>query len=328
MQSGHIQFIERTFAAHLGGPDHMEKVRKIFQQLFVQRQTPEAIRNMLTRKQSRTRILAVTSGKGGVGKTTISINLAVALARSGKRVLLADGDLGMGNVHVFSGLSPRGTILDVVEGRASIEQALTPGPEGIQVLAGASGVARLADLDAPMMSFLTRELRRAASAFDILLIDTGAGVSSQVLSLLAIAHELVLVATPNLASTLDAYGMVKATHEARLVGRIHLLVNMAQDEEEAAAIFARIGGCAERFLQMNIGRLGALFRDQAVEAANQSRRPLLHASAVDPNAARLSKIAERICQLPPLEEVSPSAPTLPSPAPPSATGLFTAMPST
>ena len=294
IEPARLQFIEQEFQDVLRGHRDASLIRAIHHALFIEGKPLAVVRNQFSRRQRALRVIAVTSGKGGVGKTTVSVNLATALAGRGRRVLLFDADLGMANVHIFAGVTPRGTLLDVIEGRSTLADVLTAGPAGIQIVCGASGVAGLADLDARVIERLGRELARLADDFDVLLIDTGAGISAQVLHFLALAHEIIVVATPNLAATLDAYGVIKVVREARLPAQISILVNQTGDETEAGAIFARLSGCAHRFLDFLPASLGSLRRDPAVEAANQSRQPLVLAQPASENARRLVAMAARL----------------------------------
>ena len=307
IEPARLQFIEREFHDILRDAPDADRIRQIYHALFTEGKSPAVVRNQFSRPQSSLRVIAVTSGKGGVGKTTVSVNLAAALAARGRRVLLFDADLGMANVHIFAGVTPRGTLLDVVEGRSTLAQILTSGPGGIQIVCGASGVAGLADLDSQVIERIGRELARLAGDFDVLLIDTGAGISAQVMQFLTLAHEMIVVATPNLAATLDAYGVIKVAREARLPAQISILVNQTESETEAGAIFARLSGCSHRFLQFLPASLGSLRRDPAVEAANQSRQPLVLSQPASENARRFTALAARLVGDPP-----PAAAALPS----------------
>ena len=307
IEPSQAQFIEKTFDEFLGHDEredasfrarHGELLRWVHHRLFIEGATVATVRAELNRAAGNTRTIAVTSGKGGVGKTTFSVNLAVAFAQLGRRVLLFDADFGMANAHIFAGVNPPATLLDVIDGRATFESVITPGPAGIRMICGASGIGRLANLSAPVLDAIGRELLRIAADFDVLLIDTGAGISPAVTHFLGLAQETIVLATPNLASTLDAYGVIKLAHETRLATQVHVLINQAEDEIQAARVMDRLANCANRFLQFSLGTLGFLDRDPAFEQSNQSRLPLMLANPENANALRIAAIAARLLDEP------------------------------
>jgi flagellar biosynthesis protein FlhG len=309
IEPSRIRFIEREFEEYFEGSAtfdarQVDLFNKIHRMLFVEGKSPLAIRRELPGEQRCLKIIAVTSGKGGVGKTTMSLNLAIAMAARGLRTLLLDADMGLGNVHVFAGIAPRGSMLDLIDGRQAVENLLTPGPGGIHVLCGNSGSARMADLPPEIIGRMEHELAALGANFDIMIIDTGAGISSQVTRFLAMADEIVVVTTPNIAATLDAYGIIKVMREQAIRGQIHLLVNQADGEAQAHAVCEKIRACSERFLQYPLAILGSVMRDPKMEEANQSRKPLLLSQPDHPNARMIARFAEKL--LPGLEAEAPA----------------------
>jgi flagellar biosynthesis protein FlhG len=302
IEPAQLQFIERTFSEYLTErPSDTESIRAwrrdltrwVHQRLFHFRDAVADVRAELNATFRRTRAIAVTSGKGGVGKTTFSVNLAVACAQQGQRVLLFDADFGMANVHIYAGVNPKTTLLEVVDGRARMEDVIMPGPGGIQMICGASGVSRLSDLSVLALESIGRELLRVAADYDILIIDTSAGISTAVTHFLSLAQETIVLATPALASTLDAYGVIKLASETRISTRLNLLINQAEGEQEAERVRERIAGCADRYLGTAVRPLGFLRRDPSFERSAHSRRPLVLSDPGNSNALTIAEIAAR-----------------------------------
>lgn len=273
----------------------LELLRRINTLISEEHVAPDQVRRALIssipRRPTLPQVIAITSGKGGVGKTTIAVNLAIALSRTRLRVLLLDADLGLGNVHVFAGVTPVRTFTDLLDGKAVLDEVMIDGPGGVKYVCGESGVLRPAGLDSKLTSCLNRELAGVAGRIDVVLVDTGAGLSPQVMDFLAMADDIVVVATPNIASTLDAYGMVKVAREQSFRGRPHLIVNQVTGKTQAASVAGRISSCAERFLGTGPSLLGYLVHDPMVEWSNQERRPLMLSHPDSANAGQFTSIA-------------------------------------
>ena len=198
--------------------------------------------------QRRARVIAVASGKGGVGKTNLSVNLALALREKGLRVGIFDADLGLGNVDVLLGMAPKYTLKDVLDGRKQISEILMPGPQGIVVFAAGSGFMELANLSQWRLDRFVDAISELDQSLDVLLIDNAAGISKSVLSFVSAADEVIVVTTPEPAAYTDAYALVKllAGRDART--RLRLVVNMARAPHDAERISKRIEAILRQFL--------------------------------------------------------------------------------
>lgn len=240
------------------------------------------------------RVVAVTSGKGGVGKTNLAVNLAVAAARFGKKVALVDLDLGLANADVVLGVTARATIAHVLSGRLSVFDALTPA-HGLLLLAGASGTESHANLPAAERERLRDAFGRLAERADLVVLDTGAGISRGVVEFAAAADEAVVVTTPEPTALVDAYAAVKLISREPDAARIRLVVNQAADRAEADRASAGVVSVARRFLQADVDRLGYVLRDPAVGRAVMSRAPFVVAEPRSAAAECVRNLAARIC---------------------------------
>jgi flagellar biosynthesis protein FlhG len=240
------------------------------------------------------RTLAVTSGKGGVGKSTVAANLSVALAELGARVILFDGDLAQANLDLLLGVSSRWDLGHVLRGEKTLEQIVVEGPAGIRLVPAASGDPDLADLDDFRREGLYRELSRLAQDADLLIVDTASGASRLTSQFARAATELVVVTTPEPTSYSDAYGLIKVLHAQGLAATPAVLVNRAPSVEEAEEVAHNLASLTRRFLAMNIGSLGALPDDPSVVQAVRRQEPVLTAFPKCPASLAFRALAARL----------------------------------
>lgn len=242
----------------------------------------------------RTRVIAVSSGKGGVGKTSVAVNLALLLVRARRRVVLLDGDLGLANVDVLLGLTPRFTLHHVVTGVKSLEEIMLNGPWGLQVVPGGLGLQELADLSEEHRQALLRAMADVDGVADILLIDTSAGIGPNVLHLIGAAGEVLVVTTPEPTGLADAYALMKCAIQEYQGLTIYLLVNQAGTRQEAEEAADRLRKVVARFLDVQVHYLGYLPRDPSVAQAVFRRTPLVLAYPDSPAAIHLAEIGRRL----------------------------------
>jgi flagellar biosynthesis protein FlhG len=250
----------------------------------------------------RTRVIAVASGKGGVGKTSLTVNLAIALAREGKRAVVLDGDLGLANVDVLLGVHPRYTLEHVVSGQRSLGEVMVPAPGGIWVVPGASGLEALADLSEEQRQYLISSLAELDGRVDVLLIDTAAGVSREVSAFLEAAPEVIVVTTPEPTAITDAYALVKVASSSRPDRRrdgeggptFRLVVNQANDVGEAVGVARKLQTVARQFLNVELESLGYVPTDRSVPRSTRGQVPLLVAYPSSPAALRVVDLARRL----------------------------------
>ncbi len=215
-------------------------------------------------RHSHTRVVAITSGKGGVGKTNVVANMGYALTRMGKKVLVLDADMGLGNLDVLLGLAPKFNLSHVLSGEKPISQVLLEGPGGMKILPAASGVQEMTRLSKSQKIRLLEELDALIDNIDYLLIDTAAGISSNVMYFALTAQEILVVATPEPTSVTDAYALVKVLSVKYRARQFKMVVNMAADGREAREVFRQLTLVTDRFLDVSIEFIGHIASDPNV----------------------------------------------------------------
>jgi len=223
---------------------------------------------------SNCRTIAVTSGKGGVGKSSLVANLALSLGARGKQVIVFDADLGMANLDVLFGVRPRFTLHHVVEGRKNLFDIITSVNDKVKLFAGGSGLANLADLEEGIRNSILDSLAKIRQYADVLLIDTGAGLSSNVIGFLQYADEVLLVSTPEPTSMADAYGIIKTlAKNPEPFPKVSVVVNRAASSTEAFGVSSRLTTVSRKFLEAEIQYKGFILEDERVSKAVRSQKP-------------------------------------------------------
>ncbi len=224
------------------------------------------------------RTIAITGGKGGVGKTSLSTAMAMAFAQQGVRTVLFDADLGLANVDVVLGIQPEFTLQHVMNDEKTIREILHEGPFGMNVITGAAGVASLINAGPKRMRKFLNQLYAIESDHDVLIFDTGSGIDRRVTTFLRIADDVVVVVTPDAASITDGYATIKQLVRSSKTARIHILVNMADTEMEAQRTFTALETITKKFLKVDIQWLGFVHSDREAAKCIRSRKPFLTAA--------------------------------------------------
>jgi len=248
------------------------------------------------------RIISVTSGKGGVGKSNIVANVGFQLSRMGKKVLILDADLGLGNLDVLLGLTPKYNLSHAVSGTRSISEIALTGPGGIVILPASSGIEEMADLTADQKAVFLSSIDPIMNDVDVLLIDTGAGISSNVMYFNSNAREIVVVVTPEPTSITDAYALMKILSLKHSQTRFKLAVNLAKSRKEAEDVYQQIKLVADRFLNITIEYMGFVLSDQQLREGVR-RQKIISEMKPDAAASRCFKqLAKRLLDTPPPEQ--------------------------
>lgn len=266
--------------------------------------------NLMTKNndflQQGIRMISITSGKGGVGKTNIAANLAYLLAQMKQRAMVLDADAGLANIDVILGINSPNNLYHVLSGEKTLMETVVEGPGGIKILPSASGIPEMTDLSRGQKLALIDELNALNDSLDFLLIDTGAGISSNVMYFNMAAKEIIVVTTPEPTALTDAYALIKILYQRHAKRRFRLIINMVHNAAEANEVYNRLSHATDRFLNLTIEYLGfVLLDDKVIEAIKQQKA----VAEIYPNSAAtkcLRKIAEKIYRDVPEEDVDGS----------------------
>jgi len=246
------------------------------------------------------RVISVTSGKGGVGKSNIVVNLGLALARQGLKVLLIDADLGLGNLDILLGLTPKFTIQDVLSRKRELTEVIVDGPGGLKILPASSGIPELAMLDEFQKLFLLNEMDYYTENIDIVLIDTGAGISQNVLFFNIAAQERIVVVNNQPPSIADAYALIKVLATQHGERRFKILINGLTHNREAESVYQTLVKVADRFLghEISLDYLGLIPHDQAIPQAVMKQQPVLTLYPQAPVSKSFVSLAQSLWESP------------------------------
>ncbi|MBF0407064.1 MAG: MinD/ParA family protein [Candidatus Riflebacteria bacterium] len=236
------------------------------------------------------RVITVASGKGGVGKTNLVANMAICLAQAGRRVIVLDADLGLANIDVIFGVRPKKNITEVINGSCTLEEIIVTGPSGVQIIAGGSGISELAQLNPEASKILFREMKLLEDKADYFLIDTGAGISQNVISFCLAADQIVVVTTPEPTALADAYGLIKVVSQQRNDANLWVLVNRVESQEEAGFILNRLQTVAWDFLKFRVQQMGFVPQDKYMYLSVRQQTPLMLFSPMSPAALQIRYI--------------------------------------
>ena len=223
------------------------------------------------------RVIAVSSGKGGVGKTNVSVNLGVAMAEEGQRVMLLDADLGLANVDVMLGLHPEYDLSHVIQGSRTLEEVIVTGPSGLQIVPASSGTKAMAELGPMEHAGVIRAFSELSHDLDVLIIDTAAGIADSVVSFSRAAQEVIVVVCDEPASITDAYALIKLLSREYGIQRFRVLANMAQSAQEGRELFAKISRVTERYLDVTLDFIGMIPFDDYLRKAVKRQKAVVEA---------------------------------------------------
>ncbi len=240
------------------------------------------------------RVIAISSGKGGVGKSSITVNLGIALAKTGVKVCLLDADTGLANANILLGLTPQFSLEHVLYGAKSIEDVMMDGPHGMKIIPGANGISECVSLHTRQQLRLTRELARIESDFDYMLIDTAAGISDTTLDFVSAAHHTLIVITPEPTSLTDAFSLIKLLEKRRKGIDYHVVVNMCSSASQAKEVFSRFRSAVDKYISVNTDYLGHILRDESMRAAVVLQNPVAMFPETDPSCRSFIKLAESV----------------------------------
>ena len=255
-----------------------------------------ALKENTSVRRNKIRVISITSGKGGVGKTNITANLAYLLSRMKKKTLILDADCGLANIDLILGLTPQYNLYHVLKGEKTLREVIINGPGGIKILPSSSGIQEMSSLSAEHKLGLQDELNALQARPDFMLIDTSAGINDNVLYFNMVAHEIIVVVTPEPTSLTDAYALIKILYQRHSKKRFSLLVNMVKSQNEAKEVFLRMAQATNHFLNLAIEQLGYISYDENLPRAVKQQKLMSELYPDSSSVKCLREVAEKLCQ--------------------------------
>ncbi len=250
------------------------------------------IRNM--KKTNPVRVIAITSGKGGVGKTNLSVNLGIALAQAGRRVALLDADMGLANVDILLGIYPKFNLLHVLSGDKTLAEIMLDGPSGLKVIPGASGIQRMSELSTIEQAAVVRAFSEIGQDLDVLIVDTAAGISASVVNFARACQEIIVVACDEPTSLTDAYAFIKLLNRDYNLSNFHVVANMVQTVQQGQALFQKLIKVTDHYLDVNLRFLGSVPYDDYLCRSVQKQTPVVVAYPGSKASIAVKELAGKI----------------------------------
>ena len=241
-----------------------------------------------------TRTISITSGKGGVGKSTVTANLACVLSEQGKRVLILDGDFGMANIDIMFGVRPQGTIADVLHGEATLQEILIEVEPGVHLISGGSGIVGMQNLNDFQKKAILDQVAQLPNSYDYMLIDTAPGIDTNVLYLNSAAQEICLILTPDPSSMADSYALIKVLNKYHREDRFKIICNQVRDEVEATLLFRRLSDVVSRFLVVSLDYGGFIPQDPILGRATKSQQLVVRTHPYAPSSQAIRALARNL----------------------------------
>lgn len=262
--------------------DQASKLRNLLEERAEKEAKEREIGELYFDMSEDTRVIAITSGKGGVGKTNLAVNLAAGFQLSGQRVILIDADIGMANVNLLMGTVTNRSLIDLLRDNVQLEDVIEDGVAGVKYISGVAGIEDTLNLNRAEQRKLHKKLSRCSELADIIIIDTGAGLNRNVIEFVLAAEEVLLITTPEPTSLADAYAVIKAYTKYTDRRNIKLIINRVREEEEFAEVAEKLNQTTKKFLGLTVESLGYIYEDKAVRDAVRRQEPFVIADREAP----------------------------------------------